>query len=693
MPAPDASCPATPSSLTSLFLRRIPVSLVKREIVINASALEVRVALLEDGSLTELYLERQQHRGLAGNIYKGKVTRVLPGMQAAFVDIGLEKAGFLHVSDFHDDVQAVGSIAEVIGEDDVETYPVDGDGDGGSDEAKSPQDLQELAELEDLEEPSEGQTDRQDDRRDYPPDEQAERRSARPDVRQDLRPNVRQDVRQGARQPTQPDARRRDVQQSVEESSAEENIEIDRRDLGDAAAAAPVEGEAEAAAPTAEGEAGAAPGTKRRRSRRRRRRGGKAHKRRPRVHEQRSRLPIEQQLHRNQEIIVQIAKEPMGTKGARLTSSISLPGRHLVYMPTSGHVGVSRRIGSAEERARLRAAVKELGRVQGGFIVRTACEGVSKREIQRDANFLTRLWGSILAKSESSPPASILYSDLDVALRTVRDLFSSEIDKLWCDDPETFERIVQFVQHYMPRLRARLTMYQGAEPIFDHFKIEPQIERALDRKVWLKSGGYLVFDQAEALTAIDVNTGRFVGKTNQDETVLRTNLEAAEEVVKQLRLRNIGGIIIVDFIDMSREADRKKVSDVLREAQRRDKARTSALKISELGLVQMTRKRTRESLEELLTDSCPHCEGRRVVKSVPTLAAEVLRGVHREARRRSGDDMLLVKVHPAVARYLYDHGARDLEALERRVGIKIVLRAMEGLEPGSFELSLVPAAA
>jgi ribonuclease G len=607
---------------------------VKREIVINASALEVRVALLEDGSLTELYLERQQHRGLAGNIYKGKVTRVLPGMQAAFVDIGLEKAGFLHVSDFHDDVQAVGSIAEVIGEGDVETYPVDGE---GVEEAKSPQDLQELAELENLEEPSEPQ---------------------------DYRPAPQQDVH-------------------------EEELQKEQRDLSEEAA--PVEGEAEAA-PAAEGEA-AAPGTKRWRSRRRRRRGGKAHKRRPRVHEQRSRLPIEQQLHRNQEIIVQIAKEPMGTKGARLTSSISLPGRHLVYMPTSRHVGVSRRIGSAEERARLRAAVKELGPVQGGFIVRTACEGVSKREIQRDANFLTRLWASILTKSETSPPASILYSDLDVALRTVRDLFSSEIDKLWCDDPETYERIVQFVQHYMPRLRSRLAMYQGTEPIFDHFKIEPQIERALDRKVWLKSGGYLVFDQAEALTAIDVNTGRFVGKTNQDETVLRTNLEAVEEVVKQLRLRNIGGIIIVDFIDMSREADRKKVSDSLREAQRRDKARTSALKISELGLVQMTRKRTRESLEELLTDTCPHCEGRRVVKSVPTLAAEVLRGVHREARRRTGNDMLQVKVNPAVARYLYDYGARDLEALERRVGIKIVLRAMEGLEPGSFELSLVPAAA
>ena len=632
---------------------------MKREIVINASALEVRVALLEDGSLAELYLERQQHRGLAGNIYKGKVTRVLPGMQAAFVDIGLEKAGFLHVSDFHDDVRTLGSIAEVIGEEDVETEPVDG---YGGDEAKSQTDLQELAELEEMEEPHERQDARQDlPELQNPQDSQARQDSqALQDDRHDLEDD-RHDLQNDRHDPHDPD------DQAVQPAEAE------------AAAAAPAEG-------------AAAPATKRRRSRRRRRRGGKAHKR-PRVHEQRSRLPIEQQLHRNQEIIVQIAKEPMGTKGARLTSSISLPGRHLVYMPTSGHVGVSRRIGSAEERARLRSAVKELGRVQGGFIVRTACEGVSKREIQRDANFLTRLWASILAKSETSPPASILYSDLDVALRTVRDLFSSEIDKLWCDDPETYERIVQFVQHYMPRLRARVTLYQGTAPIFDHFKIEPQIERALDRKVWLKSGGYLVFDQAEALTAIDVNTGRFVGKTNQDETVLRTNLEAAEEVVKQLRLRNIGGIIIVDFIDMSREADRKKVSDALREALRRDKARTSALKISELGLVQMTRKRTRESLEELLTDPCPHCQGRRVVKSVPTLAAEVLRGVHREARRRGGDDMLLVKVHPAVARYLYDHGARDLEALERRVGIKIVLRSKEGLDPGSFELSLVPAAA
>jgi ribonuclease G len=634
---------------------------VKREIVINASALEVRVAVLEDGSLTELYLERQQHRGLAGNIYKGKVTRVLPGMQAAFVDIGLEKAGFLHVSDFHDDIQAVGSIAEEMGEEDVETYPVNAD---AEDETESDE-----AAAEDL--------------RQYA-------------VHQEDQPPYRESIT-GRSDDYRRELGRDEKQQSEAADMARDDESEPMEASGQAIESGEIDGESDEAAQTpdkasAEGEP-AAPATKRRRSRRRRRRGGRAHKRRPRVHEQRTRIPIEQQLRRGQEIIVQIAKEPMGTKGARLTSSISLPGRHLVYMPTSSHVGVSRRIGSADERARLRAAVKELGRVQGGFIVRTACEGVSKREIQRDANFLMRLWRSILKKNENSPPASMLYSDLDVALRTVRDLFSSEIDKLWCDDAETHERILEFVHQYLPRLRTRIALYQGDEPIFDHFKIEPQIERALDRKVWLKSGGYLVFDQAEALTAIDVNTGRFVGKTNQDETVLRTNLEAVEEVVKQLRLRNIGGIIIVDFIDMTREPDRKKVSDALREALRRDKARTSALKISELGLVQMTRKRTRESLEELLTETCSHCQGRRVVKSVPTLAGEVLRGIHRDARRRSGDDMLLVKVNPAVARYLYDHGAADLEALERRVGIKVVLRAIDNLEPGSYELSLVPAAA
>jgi len=558
---------------------------VKREIAINASSLEVRVALLEDNELAEFYLERNRQVGLAGNIYKGKVTRVLPGMQAAFVDIGLEKAGFLHVSDFHDGVSALNTVAEVLGEEDVETEPI------GDNEFTE-----------------------------------------------------------------------------VEMSAPEE---------GGDSAEANGNGEGDGVAP--------------RPSSRGRRRGGRGRGRSQAP--QRSRLPIEQQLHRGQDIIVQIAKEPMGTKGARLTSSISLPGRHLVFTPTSNHIGVSRRIASAEERARLRADVGELRPPQGGFIVRTACEGVSRREIQRDVAFLTKLWASILRKHESMPPASILYSDLDVALRVVRDMFSSEVDRLWCDDPTTYSRVVQFVQNYMPRLRARVTLHDGPQPLFDRFNIEPQIERALDRKVWLKSGGYLIFDQAEALTAIDVNTGRFVGKRSQDDTIFKTNLEAVEEVVKHLRLRNIGGIIIVDFIDMAREADRKKVSDALAAALKRDKARTSALKISELGLVQMTRKRTRESLEKLLTEPCSRCEGRRVVKSVATLAAEVLRGIQREAVSKSAGDMLIVKLNPEVARYLYDHGAKDLETLEQRLETKIVLRSNDTIDLGAFELARAPAAA
>jgi ribonuclease G len=553
---------------------------VKREIAINASALETRVALLEDSQLAEFYLERTRQIGLAGNIYKGRVTRVLPGMQAAFVDIGLEKAGFLHVSDFY----GGSSLAEALGEDDVETEPIGAE-------------------------------------------------AAPPSV------------------------------------NGEEQIDDLARDQG---GDQPADGEAET--PREGG------------GRRRRRRGG-------RPHMQRSRLPIEQQLRRGQDIIVQIAKEPMGTKGARLTSSISLPGRHLVFTPTSNHIGVSRRIASAEERARLRSTVAEQMPRQGGFIVRTACEGVARRDIQRDIAFLTKLWASIQRKFDGGPGGSILFSDLDVALRTVRDLFSSEIDRLWCDDPTTYSRIVQFVQNYMPRLRQRVSLHDGAEPLFDRFNIEGQIERALERKVWLKSGGYLVFDQAEALTAIDVNTGRFVGKKSQDETVLKTNLEAVDEVVKQLRLRNIGGIIIVDFIDMVRDGDRKKVSDSLSQALKRDKARTSALKISELGLVQMTRKRTRESLEALLTEQCPRCEGRRVVKSTATLAADVLRGIQREGVRRSATDMLIVKLNPEVARYLYDHGAKDLETLEERLKTKIVLRSSEGIQPGAFELSQAPAAA
>jgi ribonuclease G len=568
---------------------------VRRELIINASALEVRVALLEDRILSELMVERSGVRSLAGNIYKGRVTRVLPGMQAAFVDIGMEKAGFLHVSDFLDEVGAFGSLAEEMEEGEVETEFDDG-------APASPD---------------------QADHSDHPAHEA-----------------------EGSEYSHDP---------AYEGLVDEDAVEI----VADSEGAHP---------------AGAARKHRRRAARR-------------------SKLPIEQQLRRGQEIIVQIAKEPIGTKGPRLTSFISVPGRHLVYMPTSNHLGISRRIESSEERNRLRSIVSEVRPPQGGFIIRTACEGVSKREMVQDVNFLTRLWADVVKKAESQPPASLLYADLDLALRAIRDLFSSDTDRLWCDHPPTHERISQFVQQYMPRLRSRVSAYEGPEPIFDHFGIEAQIEKALERRVTLKSGGYLVFDQAEALTAIDVNTGRFVGKRNQEETVLKTNLEAVEEVANQLRLRNIGGIIIVDFIDMTKESNRKRVSDALSQALKRDKARTTMLKISELGLVQMTRKRTRESLEAMLTEQCPHCQGRRVVKSVPTLAAAILRGLQRDVSRRDHGGMLVVKLGPELARYLYGPGFAALEELEQRFNVKIVLKSKEGMEPGVFEISQAPAAA
>jgi ribonuclease G len=537
---------------------------VKREIVINACfPSEARVALLEDGELAEFHLERSDHRGLAANIYKGKVTRVLPGMQAAFVDIGLEKAGFLHVSDFYDELAALGQAADVVGEEEeVENEPDLGAGEKGP---------------------------------------------------------------------------------------------------ADASAASP------AKAQRGRGTSG--------------KRGF-----RPRV-------PIEQQLKRNQDIIVQIAKEPMGTKGARLTSFVSLAGRYLVYTPTSNRLGVSRRIAAAEERARLRSVVKEVRPKEGGFIIRTACEGVSKREIQRDVAFLTKLWRSIVKQAEAAPSGSPLFADLDLPLRAVRDFFGSDVERLWCDDRAVYERIQEFVGRYMSRLRSRVVLYQEQAPLFDRFDIDRQLERALSRRVELKSGGHLVFDQAEALTAIDVNTGRFVGKRNQDETILKTNLEALEEVVNQLRLRNIGGIIVVDFIDMAREADRKRVSEALVQALKRDRARSAVLRISEFGLVEMTRKRSRESLEQMLTETCPHCGGSRVVKSLPTIAAEVLRSIQRRVALNSPGDMAVVKLNPEVARFLYSDGAKNLEALESRLGVKFVLRSLDALGPEEVELAPVSAAA
>ncbi len=521
-----------------------------KHILINAAAWETRVAVLDDTTLSELYVERGRDHGIAGNIYTGKVVRVLPGMQAAFLDIGLEKAAFLHASDL------------------------------------------------------------------APPD-------APPDELPGIEPG--------------------------DDDGPDNGDHLDVSESPDAAG----------------GDDDARPGPARRRA---------------------PLPPIEERLTKGQELLVQVAKEPMGSKGARVTAHISLPGRHLVLMPGTRHLGISRRIEDPEERDRLRAIVEAERPAEGGFIVRTACEGASRRDIHDDIRFLTRLWGRIRKTAAGVTAPALIHQDLDLALRTVRDLFTADVERLTIDAAADHARVYEFVEATMPKLAPRVHHYHGVTPLFEQHGVESKIARALDRRVWLKSGGYLVIEQTESLTAIDVNTGRYVGKKTQEETVLKTNLEAARQVVTQLRLRNLGGIIVIDFIDMDEPANRQKVFDVLQEAMRSDKARTNILRISELGLVEMTRKRTRESLGQLLSDPCPHCQGAGRVPSVETLASAALRGVQHEAAVHPGSEPLVVRVGPDVAGHLAGAGARNLEVLQQALGRPVTVEAAADLAPRDVQV-------
>jgi ribonuclease G len=501
---------------------------MKQEIYINSTPQESRIAIIEDGLLAEFLIERKEEMGVAGNIYKGKVARVLPGMQAAFIDIGMEKAGFLHASDF----------------------------------------------------------------------------STLPDDAQLI-------------------------------SSSGEDVEFE---------------EAPKPAPS-------------------------------------RRLPLEKQISRGEELVVQVAKDPLGTKGARVTSHISLPGRYMVFMPGTKHIGISRRIESDEERKRLKEIAQSLGTADGGFILRTACEGRSKREIQRDLSFLAKMWKGIHKKAESAAAPTLIHQDLDLITRTIRDFFSPDTEQVVIDSPKDHRRIVEFVRHVMPRLKTKIVLYAEKEPLFEQQGIEEKVLKALERRVWLRSGGSIVIERTEALTAVDVNTGRFVGKRNQEETILKTNLEATQEVVRQLRLRNVGGIIIIDFIDMEKEGNRKKVYEALKEALTHDKARTNILKISELGLVEMTRQRTRESLENQMLRPCPHCEGRGRIKSAPTIAYDVLRAIKRQHAQIDGGRNIVVRLHPDIANFLYDEKNHSLENLEREINHRIVIKASHELHHEKYEIS------
>jgi ribonuclease G len=587
---------------------------VQKRIIINASAIETRVALCEANALAELHVESGEEHSIVGNIYKGKVLRVLPGMQAAFVEIGLDKAAFMHVSDFW----------RAPGADGAEG----GAGEGGELEL----------------EPSLAA---------YAEEAESEPVAAvnSPDPAE---PPAGSNGTVAALAPVAPgDEPSPETPATAEATGAEESQEGDAEDED-----AP-DGQARA----------------------------------PRTREGSPMPSIEEVLTKGQEILVQVSKEPIGSKGARITSHISLPGRYVVYMPTTDHIGVSRRIEDDKERQRLRDIVAT-GRPKGagGFIVRTACEGVSKREIVADMRFLARLWTSIVKKSNASSAPALLHADLDIVLRAVRDLFTSDVKQVVVDQPDDHRRVIEFVDSVLqPKLKSRVEMYDGIEPIFDHFGIENQVNRALERRVWLKSGGYLVFDQTEALTTIDVNTGRFVGKKTHEETVLKTNLEAARVAIDQLRLRNIGGIIIIDFIDMEKAANRKKVSEALAEAVKRDKARTNILRISELGLVQMTRKRTRDNLRQLVTTPCTTCGGDGRLKSVGALAAEVLRLVRRQVATAVDVERIVLSVPPEVASALQGPLRAGVDELITKLGIRITIRTDAKLPRDRSELQITSA--
>jgi ribonuclease G len=506
-----------------------------RQIVVNAGIGETRVAVVDNGILTDLFLERRRRRSIVGNVYKGVVTNVLPGMQAAFVDVGLTKDAFLYAGDF---IANIGEYERLM--------------------------------------------------------------------------------------------------------LAEEETDVDLDE---------------------EGETEAGPGRERREI-----------------------TPIEDALRKGQEILVQVSKESLGTKGARITSFISLPGRYLVYMPQVNHVGVSRRIRDAGERDRLRRLIKAIRPGHsGGFIVRTVGEGRGEEEFSADVEFLLRLWQQVQERFAQVPARSCLHEEGDLIFRVIRDLFAADVEEILVDAEEEYRRALEYAQGLVPALAHRVRLYEGREPIFEARGIEKEIDKTLRRRVWLKSGGYLVIDQTEALVSIDVNTGKYVGKRDLEETILKINLEAVTEVVRQIRLRDLGGIIIIDLIDMEQEEHRQQVSRALKRALGEDKARTNVLEISELGLVEMTRKRVRQGLHSLLTQHCPTCKGSGVVKSAAAVTAEIYRKIQTAAMDVAGQEVL-IRVNPEMAAYFQEEEPESLDTLQRRIQRKVTVQAVSALHKDEYEI-------
>jgi len=496
------------------------------EILITVRPNLTRVAYVEDGSLSDLKIERHESPTLVGSIFKGRVVRVLPGMQAAFVDIGLDRAAFLYVAD-------------------VITSP----------DAEVPYYL-------DQEEPQE--------------------------------------------RPTEEEEPHRTV-------------------------------------------------------------------------------AIQDLLHEGQIIMVQVAKDPLGTKGARITTQISLPGRHVVYLPQVKHLGVSRRIADEAERERLKKIVEDL-KPKGGVIIRTACEGATGEALSADIDYLGRLWSEIEKAYDKRKPTGLIHAEIDVELRALRDLLNERVERVIVDDAKVHKKVLNFINQFMPKHQKSVVLHSEPQPLFDMYDLDLEISRSLERKVWLKSGGYIVIDEAEALVVIDVNTGRYVGKKDLEDTILKTNLEAVKEIAHQLRIRNCGGIIIIDLIDMEKPVHREKVLNQLRQELASDLAKTTVVSMSELGLVEMTRKRTRPSLVSALCEPCSYCEGKGYMKRNATVAQEIFLALEREVLRGKDASNAVVHCHSSVADWIYGEEQEALEAIETKIRRPVVFKVEPHYHVEQFEI-------
>jgi ribonuclease G len=844
-----------------------------KELVIGSNRHETKVAILEDDQLVEVFFQRAHEYSLAGSIHKGRVTRVLPGMQSAFVDLGLERDTFLYVSDFfeeHPDVDTIEEKPQKSGRSEGRRDRVP-EARPAAKEAVAPAAVPEAVEAlqpnsapeaaETGSEPSRDHRGRRSRRRRprshgfpetkyaQPPAAATERHEVVPpkesteeaetpaedvillpgeslakyrhphataaapaaelgreteeesgaatgDVAQifvepvaenkpeelalahveEAGPEKTGDAVSGDDAPLQEDFSialvsdiepcESDIEPFREESPEEEAETIDLSSALDIDFATPLDeaveeatgiepeaeeaegndevatghsngdsekiGAAEAGSPSTDRESGGSQSASlreqggrsmHRMSRRmRRRRGGRFNQQgngqgnggdangagsevvvaalEPRVNEPKPEreeqtvqaerpLPsITDMLKAGQEIIVQIAKEPLGQKGARITSHVALPGRYVVYMPSVDHMGVSRKIASDEERHRLKKVLQaHRAGTTGGFIVRTAGEGHTEEEIAADMNFLYNLWLDIRQKAEKKPAPLLLHHDLDVVRRILRDQLTDDFKAIWVDQEDMYENVLGFVQRFQPALVNRVKMYTRAAPIFDAFNITQELEKALRPKVWLKSGGYIVINQTEALVAIDVNTGKFVGKSNRlEDTIVKTNTEAVKEIVRQIRLRDLGGIIVVDFIDMDERKNRQKVMQTLEEAMKADKAPYKILQFNDFGLVAITRKRVKQSLERTLCAPCPYCEGAGYVKSVQTIVGEILVEAQKLAAAMQGEDVML-RCHPEVAKTLKSKDNRYLEELEEILSRPVLVKSDPLLHHEKFDLA------